>query len=223
MKTCKYSTPRLIRALRIGTALGAAVLTVSALQAEPSGQSLNSPPAVSAEPSVNISHRAKEFLEDAAQANQMEIALADVAAEKSQNTSVKGLAQTLRADHEQNLGQLQSLAKVYGVTLDDSVSWFNQRIVNHMQKAKDADFDKEYTKMMVKDHVACIKNFDKAVADIKEPDVRRYADNTLPTLRMHLRHSEEVARSVGLDEATIASILKGLPTEETERGVTLNQ
>jgi putative membrane protein len=223
MNTYRKSTTRLARAVKTGTVLGAAIFATTALQAQYSGQNSVPPLTAPASSSANISHRAKEFLEDAAQADQMEIALADVAEERSQNTGVKALAQMLRSDHQQNFTQLQSLAQALGVSVDDSLSWYNQRIVNHMQKAGTAEFDKDYTKAMVKDHVTCIKNFDKAVADFKEPDVRRYAQNTLPTLRNHLRGSEEAARSVGLDEATISSILKGLPPEETVRGVTYNQ
>jgi putative membrane protein len=232
MKIYRNSMTRLARAAKTGAVLSVAIFATSALQAQSSVPNNpnntpppenSQPPAASADNSGKISHRAKEFLEDASQANQMEIALAGVAQEKSQNATVKALAQTLRSDHEKNLAQVQSLAQAHGVTLDDSVSWMNQRIVNHMQKASDADFDKDYTKMMVKDHVACIKNFDKAAADVKESDINQYVQNTLPTLRTHLQRSEEAARSVGVDDATISSIRKGLPTEEMGRGVTYNQ
>jgi hypothetical protein len=76
---------------------------------------------------------------------------------------------------------------------------------------------------MLKDHVKCIARFDKAIADTQEADVKDYAQSTLPALRKHLQHSEDAARAVGLDEPTISSILKGLPSEEPQRSVTFNQ
>jgi putative membrane protein len=200
-----------------------AMFATSALQAQTAPQSTIITPVVATDNGEKISHRAKEFLEDAAQANQMEISLGDIALEKSQNKDVRDLAQMLRTDHQMNFTQLQPLARSHGVELDSALSFLNQHTVNHLQKASDADFDKEYTTAMIKDHVVCIKSFDKAVADIQEQDVRQYAQNTLPTLRGHLMKAEKAARAVGVDQDKISSLLKELPTSETERGVTLNR
>ncbi len=40
--------------------------------------------------------------------------------------------------------------------------------------------------MMVKDHTTDISEFEKAVKKAKDPDVKAYAEQTLPTLRHHL-------------------------------------
>jgi putative membrane protein len=210
MKICKNSMTRLLRVVRIGTSFSAAIFTASALQAQQYPATQAPPPANSAE----ISHQAKEFLQDAAQANQTEIAMANIAETKSLNSTVKELARMIRSDHQQNYAQLQQIAQNYLLVLDSSLNWMNQRAVNRLQEKSDLDFDKDYTKVMLKDHVKCIKRFDKAVTEIKEPDVLAYAQSTLPALRKHLRHSEAAARAVGVDEATISSILKELPSGE---------
>ena len=201
--TSNYWT-RLPGVLITSAALGAAMFVAPALQAQSTA-----PPTAS-----TTSHRAKEFLKEAAQANQTEIAMANVAESKTQNPQVKELAHMMRTDHEANYAQVQTLAQAHGVTLDPSLDMLNQHEVNRLQKAHDADFDKDYTKMMLKDHVKCIKRFDKAAADIEEQDVKQYAESTLPALRHHLQKSEEAARSAGLDEATISSIVKELPGED---------
>jgi putative membrane protein len=219
MNTCKDSMTRLMRVARIGTVLSAAILAGPALQAQVTPQAPTPAPGNSAE----ISHQAKEFLQDAAQANQTEIAMANVAEARSQNTAVKELAQMMKSDHQQNYAQLQLIAQNHMVDLDSSLSVMNQRAVNRLQKANDADFDKDYAKVMLKDHVKCVARFNKAIADTQEPYVKEYAQNTLPALRKHLQHSENAARAVGLDEATISSILKGLPSDESQRSVTFNQ
>lgn len=205
---------RLRRVVKAGAALGAAMFTAAALQAQSAGQNTTPPPPDSAVPSSSLSHRAKEFLKEAGQANQTEIAMANVAENKSQNTQVKDLARMMRTDHEQNYLQVQTLAQNHGVTLEAKLDMLNQHEVNRLQRANDADFDKEYAKVMLKDHVKCIKRFDKAVSDIDEQDVKQYAQNTLPALRHHLQKSEETARAVGLDEATITSILQDLPSQD---------
>jgi putative membrane protein len=221
MKTRRITVTRLSRALMTGVALGVTIFATAALRAQSPGQSSTAPP-TSIEPSAKISHWSKDFLQDAAQANKTEIAAADVALEKSQNSAVKSLGQTLRTDHLQNYKQLQTIADAYGVNLDSNLSWMNRRTVSRLQKDSDAEFDRDYTTTMIKDHVACIKTIDKAVAQAVEPDVKQYAETTLPTLRAHLRRSQDAARAVGVDNVTISSIMQGLPLGEPERGVTLN-
>jgi putative membrane protein len=163
--------------------------------------------------SANISPRAQEFFKEAAQANQTEIALAKVAEGKSQISKVKELAQTLGREHQKNYEQLQAIARAHGVVLDTALEAINQQQVALLQQADAADFDKEYAKLMLKDHVKCIKNYHEATSEIEEPDLKQYAQNTLPALRIHLLRSEDAARSAGVDESTIFSILKDLPSE----------
>jgi putative membrane protein len=233
MKIQRNNLTRLSRAIRAGATVGVAIFAASALHAQAPNQTpspdqttplpgQNAPPAA-AEPSGTISHRAKVFLEDAAKADQTEIAMANIADGRSQNSGVKSLAEMMRKDHEQNYAQLQSLAQAHGVSLDTSPGWINDMSVKRLKRANDAEFDKQFTKDMIKDHVEAIKTFDKAVADIEEPDIRQFAQGTLPTLRHHLRHSEETAQSVGVDQDTISRFMKDLPAEEPDRGVSFNQ
>jgi putative membrane protein len=221
MKIYKDSLTRLIRVVSIGTALSSAIFAVSGLQAQSPAPA--APQAPAAGHSAEISHEAKEFIQFAAQANQTEMAMAGIAQTKSQNSTVKDMAQMMRSDHQQNYAQLQTIAQNHGVALDASLSYMNQRAVNRLQKVSDADFDKEYTTLMIKDHVHAIKRFDKAVAQLEEPTVKEYAESTLPALRKHLHHAEIAARSVGVDEGIISSMLKELPSEEAQGGVSFNQ
>ena len=216
MKTKTTSMARLSRALMTGTAVGVTMLSVSTLSAQTGAQNVN-PPATTATES-NTSHRAKEFLKDAAQLDQKEIALASVAESRSQNNMVKELARMLRADHQQDYAQLQGLAQTHGVALETAPNWMNQREIDHLQNVKEADLDQAYAKMMLKGHVKAIKFFEKNSADIQEQDIKQYALNTLPTLRKHLQRAEETARAVGVDPSAVASAVKELPGED--RGVT---
>jgi putative membrane protein len=221
MRTYRKYVPRLPPLVKAAAALGVATLAASALQAQitPSKTEEATPAntaetlSVPAEPSVSASDVAQEFVKEATLATQTEIALAKVAENKAQKTKVKELAQKLRADHQRSYEELQAIAQAHGIATNSSQEAINRDDVDQLQKAKDADFDKEYTKLMVKNHVKSIRIFDKASTEISEPDIKHYAQNTLPALRMHLLRSEEAARFVGVDEATISSYLKDLPSE----------
>jgi len=221
MKTYRNSNTRLERVSKIGAVLGAAILGASALQAQYTGPA--APPVSAPETSIEISHSAKEFLQFAAQANQTEIAMANIADGRSQNTTVKDLANMMLTDHQANYAQVQLIAQKHMLALDASLNLANRRAANHLQKVNAAEFDRDYTKDMLKDHVKAITTFDKAIAQLDQPDVTQYAQSTLPALRKHLRHAEDAARSVGVDENTISSILKGLPIDEATRAVAVNQ
>jgi putative membrane protein len=162
------------------------------------------------------SHRAKEFLKNAEQANSAEIALSQVAQSRAQNSDVKQLAQMMVTDHQACNQKVQAIAQAHGLVFDQSLDWINQHEVNRLQKADEATFDKDYTKVMLKDHVKAIKMFQKAADDINEPDVKEFAANTLPTLRTHLRHAEDAARAIGLDDSTVNSIVKDVPQGGTD-------
>jgi putative membrane protein len=223
MKTCLNNSMRLMRVLRNGIALSVAVLSVSALRAQSQGNPAvpNNGPATSQSDTTQnnsaekTSHRAKEFIKEAAQGNSAEVALSELAQSKSINSEVKQLAQMMITDHQQANQKLQAVAEARGVAFDQSLDRMSQHEVNHLQKAPEGDFDKDYTRIMLKDHVKAIKMFQSAANEVKETDVQEYAQNTLPKLREHLRHAEEAARAVGLDDATVNSIVKDVPTGGT--------
>jgi len=216
MKSNRNRLTRGSRFVKNAAALGAAVVAAFALQAQSADNNRIEPLGAPARCSANLSHRVQEFMKEAAQANQTEIALAKVAEGKSQSAKVKELAQTLRINHQKNYEELQAVAHAHSVDLDAEPDAINRQEVDRLQKVNDADFDKEYAKLMLKEHVKCIKDFHKAASEIEEQDVKQYAQNTLPTLRIHLLRSEEAARTVGVDESTIFSILKDLPSEGRE-------
>jgi len=73
-----------------------------------------------------------------------------------------------------------------GETLDD------QKATNKLSGLSGDAFDREYIKMMVKDHEKDVKEFEKASTKAKDTDVRAFAAKTLPTLREHLQQVRDI-------------------------------
>jgi predicted outer membrane protein len=177
------------------------------------------------------SHKASSFIQEAAQGNHAEVALAEIAQQKAANSEVKQFAQKLRDDHQQANQQLQPIAQAHNVKLDSDLSFMQKRTQDRLQKLSGAEFDKEYSKAMLEDHVKDIAKYDKAAQSIEETDVKEFARTMLPKLREHLHHGEQAARAAGLDEQTIASITKKVPdaagggtgTQERETGTSHKQ
>jgi putative membrane protein len=195
-------------------ALGVATFIVSGLQAQGIAPDPSKSGGTLAAPSTNVSGLAQGFVKQAVRASLTEIALAKNVEGKSTKTNVQELAQLFLSDHKKNYEELQAIARAHQIPLDSTTEAINTEEIERLQKISAADFDKEYTKLMVKDHVDWIGIFAKAASQIQEPDIKQYAQTTLPALRIHLLRSEEAARSVGVDESTISSLLKDLPNED---------
>ncbi|MGO8696531.1 MAG: DUF4142 domain-containing protein [Limisphaerales bacterium] len=165
--------------------------------------------------------RMREFLNESARRTQMEVALADLAAAKAESAGVKKLAESVRAEQSQKYSQLQALAQRYGAALANTPGWKNQREIDRLQKASGAQVDRDYTKLLLTHDVNCINHLEQAAREIRQPDVASYAVVSLPQLRNEVSRTEYAARSVGISQGTISSILNGLPSED--RGVALNE
>lgn len=159
----------------------------------------------------SLPHEASSFIKDASEGNQGEIAMAQLAEQKAQNPEVKSLAQMIKNDHQQAQEKLQTIAQAHGVTLDQGLTWSQKRAKGKLEKLMGADFDQQYTKDMLEDHVTDLNKFQKASENIQEADIKGYAQDNIPKLEEHLKHSETAAKAVGVDPGTISSITSKAP------------
>jgi putative membrane protein len=71
-----------------------------------------------------------------------------------------------------------------------------KKMLDHMSKLTGSEFDKEYVSHMVKDHKKDIAKFEDASKNAQDPDVRAFAEKTLPVLREHLEMAQNVESSM---------------------------
>jgi putative membrane protein len=158
-----------------------------------------------------LSHKAASFIKEASEGNQGEIAMAQLAQQKSQNQEIKSLAEMIQNDHQQSQEKLQALAQTHGVTLDQGLTFSQKREQGKLEKLSGADFDQQYAKNMLEDHVSDIKSFQKAANKLEESDVKQFAEENIPVMQKHLEHAKMAAKAVGVDDATISSIMSKAP------------
>jgi|GEM_PF-2302212 len=132
----------------------------------------------------------QQFILKAAEGDQVEIRSAQLAQEKSANPQIKALAQRLSQDHQANADKLAQLAQQKGVHLSDQLSAKAQRKVDTLSSLNGAAFDQRYVRDMVRDHKKDIAYYQKAAAENTDPDVKAFAQSTLPTLQEHLQMAE---------------------------------
>lgn len=205
--------------LIITAVTGCTVLTLSAQVNNPTSPGLETPTVGTADSTSSTSAQAqpdsksKQFLKTAFRDNQMEMALADVAMQKAQNQQLKSFAQQLHQDHQAAHQQLQPLAQKYGIDLADASKAKTGGVVSKLQNMETgAKWDQRFAEETLKQHAKDIEAYHKAVENVQAEDVKQFAQTQLPKLQQHFQHAKTVAQTVGVDQETIASHEKKLPT-----------
>jgi putative membrane protein len=123
----------------------------------------------------------------AAQGGMAEVALGQMAASQGTSPDVKNFGNRMVADHGKANDELKQLATNKGMSLPADTDKEHKDAADKLSKATGKDFDKQYIANMVKDHENDVKEFEKASKDAKDPDLKQWATNTLPTLQDHLK------------------------------------
>ncbi len=151
---------------------------------------------------AQLSRSDKKFLEDAASGGAMEVQVGQLAEERAQSKDVKAFANRMVADHTKAGEELKALAQDKQITVPQKLESKDQSAVDRMSRASaGGNFDKTYMRDMVKDHTKDVAEFQKAAKNVKDPDLKAWADKTLPVLEQHLQQAREVAQKLGVKVA----------------------
>jgi putative membrane protein len=134
-----------------------------------------------------MSAREQKFLTDAAMGGLMEVELGHWAAQKGTSEEVKQFGRRMVDDHSRANTELTQLASSKGVTLPTQLDEKHQKEVSKISRLTGADFDRAYSKMMLKDHEHDVSDFEKQSTSGEDADVKAFASKTLPTLQEHLQ------------------------------------
>jgi putative membrane protein len=110
----------------------------------------------------------KKFLAMAAQADQNEIALSKVAAEKATNPNVKAFAETMVKEHTEMSSSMRPFENSWGMTPPPGPDADHQKDLEKLNKLSGKDFDKEYIDIMVSDHAKALNAFTSEAKDTKD-------------------------------------------------------
>jgi len=149
-----------------------------------------------------LSARDYKFLKEAASGGMAEVELGEMAKTRGTDQSVRSFGERMVTDHKKANDELKQIASSKGVTIPTEVASSDRTTFDKLQKASGAQFDKEYASAMLKDHRKDIKEFKDAADDVKDPDLKAFAQKTVGTLQDHLRQAEDMARTVKAETIT---------------------
>lgn len=195
---------------RIAITISAAVLSLAFAggcrkQEEPSSTKTTSanPPTVdtsrsatdrptAAPAAATLASEDKEFMTKAAQGGMLEVTLGSSAAQRAASADVKTFANRMVTDHGKANNELKQLAARKGATLPTELDKDHKDKIASLTKHTGAKFDKAYIDEMVDDHEKDVKEFRDAAKDAKDPDLRAWAQKTLPVLEEHLNMAKDL-------------------------------
>lgn len=144
----------------------------------------------------NTSHTAsssdKEFMERASQGGMTEVQFGNAAIIKGRNEEVKVFGQKMITDRSRINRELKDIAKQKGVTLSETMSVEQSQAFGNIPALSGAAFDKEYVKMMIKNRERDVAEFQKQADNGTDLDLKTFAAETLPTLKMHLQMIKDI-------------------------------
>lgn len=133
-----------------------------------------------------LSSSDKSFLEDAAQGGYAEIEGSKKALQKSKNADVIAFANQMIKDHTAVGSELAALAKSKGYAPPTEPSLMQKGELKALDVTDDS-FDSMYARRIgVAAHESTVTLFQKAAQDAKDPDIKAFAQKTLPSLQGHL-------------------------------------
>jgi len=132
------------------------------------------------------------------EANQKEIEMAQLAADKGRSAQVKSYARKLVSDHKAADRQLMSYAEKKGLTsrLEQTAQTqpTNNELDMHMRLMGEtgAEFDHDFVATMVDDHDRAIEMVRSARDSATDPQLRELLDGVLPKLEKHRKLAQQL-------------------------------
>jgi putative membrane protein len=114
----------------------------------------------------------KKFLAMAAQSDQNEIALSNIAAQKASDPAVKAFAEKMVTEHTKMTASMKPFAEQWGLTPPTGPDADHQKEIDKLNGLSGKDFDKEYIDQMVSDHAKALDAFTKEAKDTKDVQFR---------------------------------------------------
>ncbi|HZQ94651.1 MAG TPA: DUF4142 domain-containing protein [Candidatus Sulfotelmatobacter sp.] len=133
------------------------------------------------------------FVKRAARGGLAEVELGQLATQKASSEEVKKFGQRMVDDHGKANDQLKQVAQQEHIDVPTELDAKDKATKARLEKLSGEKFDRAYMSAMVQDHKSDVAEFTRESKISKNPAVKSFAEQTLPTLREHLKEAEKIA------------------------------
>jgi putative membrane protein len=144
-----------------------------------------------------MSSRDQKFITDKAMSGMMEVELGRWAAQKGTSEEVKAFGRRVVEDHSKVNTELKQLASAKGITLATEMDRKHQSNISKISRLTGEEFDRAFSKMMLKSHEDSVKDFEKVSTSSEDAELKAFASKVLPTLQEHLQLARALPGNAG--------------------------
>lgn len=196
---------RILVATLLASALAAG--GAGAQQAGSEGMGMKSPMGQQAQQQAQMS--AEEFFKEAAGGGMFEVAAGKLAQEAAEDPQVKEFGQRMVTDHGKANDELAQVAKKIDMSMPSDMDSKHQQTMDTLKDQKGAAFDGAYMREMVSDHRKDVATFQSYAQNGDNPDLKQFAQTTLPMLQEHLQMALEITQA---EKAEVPGATKSEPS-----------
>ncbi len=164
------------------------ILTVLLVLAALVGLSQGAPPT-----RTKLSDRDQKFVETSSSSALGEYKINEMAEDQAASDDVKKLAKELQPAHVKVNKEFIAILNKKGIPSPSDMTKQDQEEVDKLSAKKGDDFDRTFLQVQLDGHKRAITRFEDEAAHGDDPDLKAFADKTLPTLRGFLKQLQAQA------------------------------
>ncbi len=136
------------------------------------------------------------FMVKVAEINMLEMQLGQLAQQKAVTPDVKDLGRRIEAKHIEYYGQLKTLAKQKLITIPVVNTKYVESAYDQFNARSTGNFDKAYCNRISSEMERAITLFQKASSQVIDPEIRKWANTTLPELKSQLGYAVMAKKNI---------------------------
>jgi putative membrane protein len=169
--------------------------TLAAGCAAPPGQGAQSGTATAAVRGSGLQDR--QFITAAAGNGRYEVQVSRLAMYRAASPQVRSYAQMLVDHHTLANNELMDLVRARGMRLPGTLPRDKRTKLDRLASVSGGEFDRMYIRFVgIEDHQADIALFERASREVRDPELRAWANKTLPVLRSHLDAAHSLSSAI---------------------------
>jgi putative membrane protein len=139
----------------------------------------------------------EDFVAKAASSGMMEVEANRSAIGQTNSDRVKKFAKHMVEDHTKANQELMALAARKGLRVPQGMSEKHFDQLKSLSKLTDDPFNAAFAKAQVAAHEEAVALFENASKSLKDPDLKAFAEKTLPTIKHHLEMARDLSKDTG--------------------------
>jgi putative membrane protein len=163
---------------------------------------------------ATVSPATQDFVSKVAVSDMFEIESSKMAQQKTRNSSIADFAKMMVSDHGKTSRQLMSLTGgLKGVEVPKAMDAEHKQKLDQLKKAAANQFDAQYKAAQIEGHEKAVALFESYSQSGDAAEIKKFAQDTLPKLREHLQHAQQLQT----DPASTVGSGAGRPKQEPQR------